>query len=68
MGLRLRAGSLLIAQSSSAIAALSSTPVFGFVLSSISSPLVAVSLTRAEEISLWSEPGIRTRCGRAGWA
>jgi hypothetical protein len=52
MGLRLRAGSLLIAPVVVGVAAVGRTPVLGFVVIYFVAALVAVSLTRAEEISL----------------
>jgi hypothetical protein len=52
VGLRLRVSSLLILPLVVAITSLSGTPVFAFVLFYFFVSLVAVSLTRAEEIAL----------------
>lgn len=51
-GLRLRVGSLIIAPLVVGVAALYDTPVFGFVLLYFFVSLLAVSLTRAEQIAL----------------
>ncbi|MDT8305074.1 MAG: DUF4129 domain-containing protein [Anaerolineae bacterium] len=52
MGLRLRFSSLILAPLIAGIATLTGTPVLGFVLLHFFVTLVAVSLTRAEEIAL----------------
>lgn len=52
MGLRLRVSSLIFAPLVVGIATLAGTPVFGFVLFYFFIALLAVSLTRAEEIAL----------------
>jgi hypothetical protein len=52
MGLRLRMGALILLPIVASIGAVNRTPVFGFVLLYFFVALIAVSLTRAEELAL----------------